>query len=52
MAVGVQGVVEDLIHRADLDELAQIHHRHPVADELDRTQVVGDIDIRDAQLLL
>jgi hypothetical protein len=29
-----------------LDQLAQVHHRHPVADVLDHRQVVGDEQVR------
>ncbi len=42
-----------LVHRlagADLAELAQVHHRDPVADLLDQGQVVGDEQVGQAQL--
>ncbi len=31
-----------LVRRPDLDDLAEVHHRDPVADVLDHRQVVGD----------
>ncbi len=40
--VGVPGSGEDLPRVADLDDLAGVHHRHPVASLGDDAQVVGD----------
>ena len=37
---------------ADLDDLAEVHHRHAVADVLDDGQVVGDEQVRQAELVL
>ena len=36
------GPVEDLPDRAGLDDLAVVHHRHPVGDLRDHAEVVGD----------
>ena len=40
--VGVLGPGEDLPRVADLDDLAGVHHRHPVARLGDDAEVVGD----------
>ena len=50
--VGVMRVVEDRIHRALLDDLAQVHHRHPVGRVVDDRQVVGDEQVGEPVLLL
>jgi hypothetical protein len=34
--------VEEISHRAMLDDPAGIHHRHPVAHPCDDAEVVGD----------
>ncbi len=36
----------DLILVADLDDLAEVHHRDPVGDVPDHRQVVRDEDVR------
>ena len=48
--VGVLGVVEDLVERALLDDLARVHDQHPVGDLGDDAEVVGDQDRRQAAL--
>ncbi|CUK21701.1 Uncharacterised protein [Achromobacter sp. 2789STDY5608615] len=45
-------VLEDGAARADLDDLAQVHHRHAMADPLDNRHVVRDEQERHAQLAL
>ncbi|CUJ66849.1 Uncharacterised protein [Achromobacter ruhlandii] len=45
-------VFEDGAARTDLDDLAQVHHRHAVADALDHRHVVRDEQERHAQLAL
>ena len=42
LGVGVHGVGIELRARGDFHHIAQIHDRHPVADVLDRGQVVGN----------
>ena len=43
------GSLEHRLARADLDDLAEIHHRHAVADPLHHRHVVRDEQIRHAQ---
>ena len=40
------------VGRADLDHLAEIHHRHPVADEADHVEIVADEQVGEVELLL
>ncbi len=42
--VGVRGVLEHRVPRAQLDDLAGVHHRHPVGDVGDDGEVVGDVE--------
>ncbi len=46
--VGVLGVVEELLGRADLHDLSGEHHRHAVGDVADRGDVVADEDHAEA----
>jgi hypothetical protein len=46
------GRVVDLACRAHLDDLAEVHHRHAVADIGDGREIVGDEEIGEAQGLL
>ena len=41
-----------LLDGSQLDDLAQVHERHPVAHVADNRQVVGDEDVGQAELLL
>ena len=50
--VGVPGPVEQLLGRCQLDDLAEVHHRDPVADVPHDRQVVGDEDVGQAELVL
>ena len=52
LSVGMAGVVVDLIHGAQLHQLAQIHDGHAVAQMLDHRQVMGDEHVGQVQLLL
>ena len=45
--VGVRGVLEHRIPRAQLDDLAGVHHRHPVGDVGDDGEVVGHVERAD-----
>ena len=45
-------VVEDLLRRAGLDDLARVHHGHAVGDARDDAEVVRDKHRRRAELLL
>ena len=44
LGVGMGGVPVQVVGRGHLDQLPQVHHRHPVAHVLDHGQVVGDED--------
>src|SRR5262245_10987381 len=50
--VGVLGIVEQFTHRRLLDDLAGIHHGHPVAHPGHDAEVVGDEDEGHARLAL
>ena len=50
--VGVLRVGVERLGRRDLDDAAEVHHRHAVADELHHLQVVGDEQEAQAELLL
>ena len=41
----------DLVRRTDLHDLAEVHHRDPVADVLDDRQVVGDEQVGEPEPL-
>jgi hypothetical protein len=45
-------MLEQIIVFSHLDDLAQVHHRHPVAHMMDHTEVMGDKQIRQAELSL
>ena len=49
---GWAGDLVDLVARADLDDLAEVHHRHPIGDVADDGQVVGDEQVGQAELVL
>ena len=42
LSVGMARGIENRRTRAALHDDAEIHHRHPVGDEVDYRQVVGD----------
>jgi hypothetical protein len=44
--------VVDVTRRAELHHVAEVHHRDAVADVLDHREVVGDEQVREAELLL
>ena len=46
------GVGEQGVRIGELDDLADIHHRHPVADLAHDAEVVGDEEIAEAELRL
>src|SRR5215212_542762 len=50
--VGVEGVCEDLLGRAQLDHLAEVHDGDAVGQRPGEGQVVGDQDQRHADLVL
>ena len=52
LRIGVLRVVEHRRARADLDDLAEIHHRDAVADALDHRHVVRDEQEGEAEALL
>jgi len=41
-----------VLGRARLDDLSQVHDRHPIAHVLHHRQVMGDEEVREAELLL
>ena len=49
---GCGGGGEQLLHRRGLDDLAQVHHRHPVGDVPHHRQVVRDEQVGQPQLFL
>ncbi len=49
LGVGMLRAAPDLVAPADLDQRAEIHHRHPVGDVLDHREVVADEKIGDAE---
>ena len=49
--VGVQRIVEELVRFGQLDHLAQVHHRDPVAEVVDDAQIVGDEEVGELELL-
>ena len=48
----MQGAVADRVARPDLHDLAEVHHRHPVADVAHDREVVRDEKERQLELLL
>ncbi len=50
--IGVEGVAVQRVPVAQLDDAAQIHHRHPIGDVLDHRQVVRHEQQRQLQLRL
>ena len=49
---GCDGRLVDVVLRADLDDLAEVHHRHAVGDVPHDRQVVRDEDVREAEIAL
>ena len=49
---GCLGFGVDLRGGPDLDDLAEVHDRDPVAEELRRREVVGDVDVGEVELVL
>jgi hypothetical protein len=45
-------ILVDRLGRADLDDAAEIHDRDPVAEELRRREVVGDVQVREIEVPL
>ena len=52
LGIRVPGILEDRAARPDLDDLAEIHHRHAMADPLDHRHVVRDEQEGEAEFLL
>src|SRR5215475_5063291 len=52
LGIGVERVSIDLVPLRDLDDVAQVHHRHPIADVPYHRQIVGDEQVRQVELLL
>ena len=52
LGVGMLGAAEELRARCQLDELAEVHHRDAVAEELDRSEVVRDEQAAEAHVAL
>ena len=52
LRVRVLGLVEDLLDGPDLDDPAEVHDRHAVAEELRAGQVVRDVDVRQPEPVL
>ena len=49
---GCFGSSVELLARADLDGLAEVHDHHPIGDVADDVEVVGDEDVREPEVLL
>lgn len=52
LRVGMEWVAVNLLVRGHLDDLAQIHHRDPMADPADHRKVVSDKDVAEPAVLL
>src|SRR5699024_10390674 len=52
LRVGVLRVVEDLVDVTELDELSEIHHGDAISEVPDDGEIVGDEEVRDAELRL
>ena len=50
--VGMLRIAVDRLDRAELDDLAEIHHQHAVAEILHDVEVVADEDVGEAELAL
>ena len=48
--VGMLRIAVDRLDRADLDDLAEIHHQHAVAEILHDVEVVADEEVGEAEL--
>ncbi len=48
----MRGPLVDLVRVALLDDLAEVHHRNPVADVSNDREIVGDEQVRDSQVVL
>ena len=52
MRIGMARLVRDAAGEPHLHDLAQIHHRHLVADQFHHPEIMRDKEIREAELLL
>src|SRR3954471_9863583 len=52
LSIGMSRSAVDVVPRADLDDLAQVHDRHPVGDVTHDGEVVSDEEVGEIQLLL
>ena len=50
--IGMLGVLIDGFTLGDLDDLAEVHDRHSMADVLDDSQIMGDEKVRQMHFLL
>ena len=50
--IRVLRIIVQLLGLGHLDQIADVHHRHPVGDMLDHAQIVGDEQIGEIELLL
>ena len=49
MGVGVTGSVRNAVGKTDLHDLAQVHHRHLMADEFYHPKIVGDEEVGESE---
>ena len=42
LRIGVEGILEQIIVSGQLNDLTKVHHRHPVAQIMDHTKVMGN----------
>ena len=50
--IGMRRMVPDLVDRAELDDLAEIHHQHAVGDVAHDVEIVADEEIGQAEFAL
>ena len=43
---------EDLLGRTRLDDLTEVHHHHLVGEVSDDTEIMGDEEVREPELVL
>ena len=52
LGIGREGIFKEGIFRRELKNFPEIHHRDPVADELDHVKVMGDKEVGQRELFL
>ena len=52
LSVRVQRVIEQVVGPTQFHDVPEVHHRHPVADVVDHTQIVRDEQVGQVELFL